>query len=134
VHAGHAVSLVVAAKGLCWLTVLMLELMDHCVKLGAVAPCINAHAMRLHQAELGRTYRPAGERLAASYANFYIANGGIIMPGFQQPEDDERAAAILREVFPDRQVVMVQSSREIVLGGGNIHCITQQQPAAPQCA
>ena len=70
--------------------------------------------------------RAAGERLAASYVNFYIANGAIIAPCFDVPTDAQ-AQAVLQRQFPDRQIVMV-SAREILLGGGNIHCITQQQP------
>lgn len=84
----------------------------------------------LLQAEEGRKHRAVGERLAASYVNFYIANGGIVMPAFGVPEADAAAQAVLQEAFPDRTVVAVQT-REIVLGGGNIHCITQQQPALP---
>jgi agmatine deiminase len=72
--------------------------------------------------------RAAGERLAASYVNFYIANGAIIAPCFGVPTD-EPAQAVLQRLFPDRQIVMVPA-REILLGGGNIHCITQQQPAS----
>ncbi len=68
----------------------------------------------------------AGERLAASYINFYIANGGIVAPRFDDPMD-KPALEVLGRLFPDREVVGV-SSREILLGGGNIHCITQQQP------
>lgn len=71
--------------------------------------------------------RTAGDRLAASYVNFYIVNGGVIMPAFGVKESDDRAQKILQSVFPDRVVVPVQS-REILLGGGNIHCITMQQP------
>ncbi len=70
--------------------------------------------------------RGAGERLAASYVNFYIANGAIIAPCFDVPTD-AAAEEILRGAFRDREVVMVPG-REILLGGGNIHCITQQQP------
>lgn len=70
--------------------------------------------------------RRAGERLAASYVNFYIANGAIIAPAFGV-ETDEVARTLLAGLFPDREIVMVQA-REILLGGGNIHCITQQQP------
>jgi agmatine deiminase len=70
--------------------------------------------------------RTAGERLAASYVNFYAANGAIIAPRFGVPTDAS-AQAVLQSLFPDRQIVMLPA-REILLGGGNIHCITQQQP------
>ena len=71
--------------------------------------------------------RPAGERLAGSYINFYIANGGIIMPQFNDRHDED-ARRKLAELFPKHKIIGLQS-REILLGGGNIHCITQQQPA-----
>ena len=70
--------------------------------------------------------RRAGDRLAASYVNFYIANGGIVMPLFGDAHD-QAAMDLLVRLFPDRTVVGVKS-REILLGGGNIHCITQQVP------
>jgi agmatine deiminase len=72
--------------------------------------------------------RVAGLRLAGSYVNFYIANGGIVMP-LLDTRTDKAAAASLKRMFPDRRVVGVPA-REILLGGGNIHCITQQVPAA----
>jgi len=75
----------------------------------------------------GSKPRTAGERLAASYVNFYIANGGIVMP-LLDPRTDTLAAARLKRLFPARRVVGVRT-REILLGGGNIHCITQQIPA-----
>jgi agmatine deiminase len=74
--------------------------------------------------------RRVGDRMAASYVNFYIANGGIIMPAFGDRVHDALAAQKLASLFPGRRVVQVYS-REILLGGGNIHCITQQEPAAP---
>jgi agmatine deiminase len=70
-----------------------------------------------------------GKRLSLSYVNFYIANGGIVMPAFDVAED-ERAFRIIRDAFPNRRVVQVHA-RDIFLGGGGIHCITQQQPAHP---
>lgn len=76
----------------------------------------------------GSIPRVEGERLAASYVNFYMANGGIVLPLFNDPSD-ELALAKMKEVYPEREVVGVYA-REILLGGGNIHCITQQQPAA----
>ncbi|WP_353859309.1 agmatine deiminase family protein [Azospirillum formosense] len=67
-----------------------------------------------------------GVRLTLSYTNLYIANGGIVMPAFEDPADDE-AFRIVRRAFPDREVVQVPAL-DIVRGGGGIHCITQQQP------
>lgn len=71
--------------------------------------------------------RRAGDRMAASYVNFYLANSRVVMP-LLDPRHDEEAAAILQQAFPEREVVGVQA-REILLGGGNIHCITQQVPS-----
>ncbi len=70
--------------------------------------------------------RVPGERLAASYVNFYISNGHVVMPGFGD-EADEKAREILQELFPTREVVQIYA-RDILIGGGNIHCITQQIP------
>jgi agmatine deiminase len=75
----------------------------------------------------GTVPRRAGDRLAASYVNFYLGNSRIAYP-LLDPRHDEEAAAILRRVFPEREVVGVPA-REILLGGGNVHCITQQVPA-----
>ncbi|KAJ8772217.1 hypothetical protein K2173_027394 [Erythroxylum novogranatense] len=74
--------------------------------------------------------RTANTRLAASYVNFYIANGAIITPQFGDKKWDKEAVRVLSKAFPDHKVVGIEGAREIVLGGGNIHCITQQQPAA----
>jgi agmatine deiminase len=76
----------------------------------------------------GTQPRLAGERLAGSYVNFYLGNSRIVMP-LLDPRHDREAESILRRTFPDREVVGVPA-REILLGGGNIHCITQQVPAA----
>jgi agmatine deiminase len=74
----------------------------------------------------GSKQRRGGDRLAASYVNFYIANRHIVMP-LLDSRTDQRAKTAITRLFPGRQVVGVPS-REILLGGGNIHCITQQQP------
>lgn len=82
--------------------------------------------------------RTAGERLAASYVNFYIANDAIVMPGFAKPgaadslnlsyaASDAKAKNTLKELFPERKIVQIYA-RDILIGGGNIHCITQQIP------
>lgn len=75
----------------------------------------------------GTLPRKEGDRLAASYVNYYTANGGVIVPLFNDP-NDEKAINLLKELYPDRKVVGIYA-REILLGGGNIHCITQQQPS-----
>ena len=75
----------------------------------------------------GTRPRHAGARLAASYVNFYAANGGLIVP-LLDSRHDRSALARLRRVFAGRRVLGVPA-REILLGGGNIHCITQQLPA-----
>ncbi|MBD1555102.1 agmatine deiminase [Pseudomonas typographi] len=75
----------------------------------------------------GSQARTPSARLAGSYVNFLIVNGGVIAPSFDDPLDGA-AKALLQRVFPDHEVVMVPG-RELLLGGGNIHCLTQQQPA-----
>ena len=76
--------------------------------------------------EEGEDEREAGERMAASYVNFYISNGGIILPQFGD-ENDKRAVEILQKCFPERRIYPIDA-RAIIVGGGNIHCITQQIP------
>ena len=70
-----------------------------------------------------------GQPLTLSYINFVFVNGGIIMPGFGEEllEYDKIAKSQLQALFPDRKVVQVMT-RDIIRGGGNIHCITQQMP------
>jgi agmatine deiminase len=68
-----------------------------------------------------------GQRLPASYANFYIVNGLVLVPTFNDA-NDRVALHKLAELFPDRKVVGV-ACRDLVLGLGTIHCMTQQQPA-----
>src|SRR6184192_915450 len=68
-----------------------------------------------------------GQRLPASYANFYIANSCVLVPTFADPAD-ELALSILRDCFPNRRVVGIDS-RELIWGLGTFHCLTQQQPA-----
>ena len=70
--------------------------------------------------------RQPGEVCPASYLNFLIVNGGVIVPQFGD-ENDALALEQLASIFPDKEVVGVDTL-EIVYGGGNVHCITQQQP------
>ena len=67
-----------------------------------------------------------GQRLPASYANFYIANGLVLVPTFNDPADRE-ALAILADLFPGREVVGIHAV-DLVWGLGTLHCMTQQQP------
>lgn len=81
----------------------------------------------LEQTAASGMNRQKGRRLSASYINFYIANGGVVMPVFDDPHDQE-AVTLIQSVFKGKTVIPVRT-REILLGGGNIHCITQQQPS-----
>ena len=76
--------------------------------------------------------RPFGfkrQRVPASYANFLIVNGGVLVPTFRQPGPDARALEVIRGCFPDREVVGVDCYH-LIWGLGTLHCISQQQPAA----
>ncbi|MDF1521359.1 MAG: agmatine deiminase family protein [Trueperaceae bacterium] len=68
-----------------------------------------------------------GHRLAASYANWYVANGVVVVPTYGDP-NDARALDLVRPLFPDRDVLGLRA-RALVTGGGAWHCVTQQQPA-----
>ena len=88
--------------------------------------CITAEELEGYEFEEGEDVREVGERLAASYVNFYISNGGVIVPQFGD-ENDCVAVEILTKLFPERKIYPIYA-RAIIVGGGNIHCITQQIP------
>ncbi len=90
--------------------------------------CITEEELAGFVFEEGEDVRTAGERLAASYVNFYIANGGVLVPQFGD-ENDGQALEILGNLFPERKIIPIYA-RPVIVGGGNIHCITQQIPAA----
>ncbi|MCG3150399.1 MAG: Agmatine deiminase [Verrucomicrobiae bacterium] len=69
-----------------------------------------------------------GQRLPASYANFYIANNVVLLPTYRHKQNDRRAAEILQKHFPTRRVVSIDST-DLIWGLGSFHCLTQQQPA-----
>jgi agmatine deiminase len=73
-----------------------------------------------------------GYRLPASYANLYIANGLVLVPTFNDP-NDRIALDTLARLFPDRKVVGIHAV-DLVLGLGTLHCLTHEQPAAPGSA
>jgi agmatine deiminase len=72
--------------------------------------------------------RPAGKHMGGSYINFYLANGGLVVPLYNDPAD-KAALTTLQALMPERQVVGIKNGREILLGGGMVHCITQQIPS-----
>lgn len=80
--------------------------------------------------EEGEDEREVGERLAASYVNFYFTNNAVLVPQFggENTESDKRAVQILADICKNRKIIPIDA-RAILLGGGNIHCITQQIPA-----
>ena len=68
-----------------------------------------------------------GRRLPASYANFLVINGAVLVPAFRQPRKDAAAVEILAGCFPGREIVPIDCV-DLVLGLGTLHCISQQQP------
>lgn len=88
--------------------------------------CITEEDLQGYEFEEGEDFREVGERLAASYVNFYIANDSVLVPQFGDTNDSV-ALEIIGKCFPTRRVVGIEA-RDILTGGGNIHCITQQIP------
>ncbi len=84
-------------------------------------------ALRIETLPMPRPVWFAGQRLPASYANFYIANKIVLVPTFSDPAD-RTALNTLAALFPDREVIGIPA-RDLVLGLGTLHCMTQQQPA-----
>ena len=91
--------------------------------------CVTEADMANYVFEPGEDARQAGDRLAASYVNFYFTNDAILLPQFggENASSDARAIEIVRKLCPERRIVPI-SARDILLGGGNIHCVTQQLP------
>ena len=89
--------------------------------------CIKEEDLKGYVFAEGEDNRELGERLAASYANFYISNAEVLVPQFGDKKD-KAAIELLSKLMPDRKVTGIYA-RDIIVGGGNIHCITQQIPA-----
>ena len=85
-----------------------------------------AGGLRVVKLPYPRAVMMDGQRLPASYANFYIANGIVIVPTFNDP-NDRVALSTLAELFPSREIVGIHSV-DLVWGLGTLHCLTQQQP------
>ncbi len=67
------------------------------------------------------------QRLPATYANFLIINGAVLYPTYNQPENDQKAAEVLQEAFPDREIVGIDC-RVLIRQHGSLHCVTMQYP------
>lgn len=105
------------------------KIVVHKLPIPDVPVCITAEELKGYIFEPGEDEREAGERLAASYVNFYFSNGAVVMPifGGENESSDQRAVGIMKSLCPKRKVIPVPA-RAILVGGGNIHCITQQIP------
>ena len=84
--------------------------------------------LRVVELPMPRRLEHEGQRLPASYANFYIANKMVLVPTYGHA-NDQRALEILQREFPDRRVIGIDSM-ELIWGLGSFHCISQQEPAA----
>lgn len=105
------------------------KLVVHKLPIPDVPVCITEDEVQGYDFEEGEDMREAGERLAASYVNFYFSNDSVVVPAFggENTASDLRAVEILTRLCPERKVVSIPA-RAILTGGGNIHCITQQLP------
>jgi agmatine deiminase len=101
----------------------------HRLQLARNAP--GAQPLRIVQLPFPRPVMMAGERLPASYANFYIANGTVLVPTFNDP-NDRIALNRLAEAMPAHRVVGVHAV-DLVWGLGTLHCLTQQEPCSSPC-
>ena len=105
------------------------KIIVHKLPVPAVPVCITEDEVAGFDFVEGEDMREAGERLAASYVNFYFSNDSVVLPAFggENTASDAQAAVILAQLCPERRIVQI-SARAILTGGGNIHCITQQIP------
>ena len=85
--------------------------------------------LKIVEVEMSKKRFIPGDDEPSSYINFYIANSAIILPFFGDDTADQNAMKIIKEQFPNRQIECLDG-HDILMGGGNIHCITQQQPKA----
>ena len=105
------------------------KIIVHKLPIPAVPVCISEDEVAGFDFVEGEDMREAGERLAASYVNFYFSNDSVVLPAFggENAASDAQAAVILAQLCPERRIVQIPA-RAILTGGGNIHCITQQIP------
>ena len=101
--------------------------MDNVRRLEAAASVAGAAPLRVVRLPFPRPVVMNGERLPASYANFYIANGAVLVPTFNDP-NDRLALNILSGLMPSHRVIGIHAV-DLVWGLGTLHCLTQQEPA-----
>lgn len=101
----------------------------HKLPIPAHPVCITQHDLDGYTFAPGEDEREVGERLAASYVNFYFTNHSVLLPQFggDNAESDALAMQLMQEWCPDRKIIPIPA-RELIVGGGNIHCLTQQIP------
>jgi len=87
----------------------------------------NGLPLRIVELPMPRYLEHEGQRLPASYANFYIAHGLVLVPTYRDP-NDQNALNILQDELPNHRVIGVDSM-ELIWGLGSFHCISQQEPA-----
>jgi len=102
------------------------EPLQHNLELLRTMTAEDGTPLEIHTLPMPSKIMRDGQRLPASYANFYIANKVVLLPVFHDP-NDRWASAVLQKMFPDRQVVAIDC-RELIWGLGAFHCLTQQQP------
>lgn len=89
----------------------------------------NGRPLRIVELPMPGAVEYEGQRLPASYANFYIANDVVLLPTYRDHKNDSAALKILQELFTDRHVIGIDSTN-LIWGCGSFHCLTQQQPAS----
>ncbi len=101
----------------------------HKLHIPDIPVCVTEHDLSGYVFAPGEDTREVGERLAASYVNFYFTNHAVLLPQFggENAVSDARAVSMMKQLCPDRNIIPIPA-RELLLGGGNIHCLTQQIP------
>ncbi|HEY0298934.1 MAG TPA: agmatine deiminase family protein [Arachidicoccus sp.] len=102
------------------------ELLQHNLKQLQQMRLLNGKQLNIVELPMPDKVEWDGQRLPASYANFYIANKSVIVPTYRCKQDDE-ALDIIQQCFPTRKVVGIDST-EIIWGLGSFHCLSQQEP------
>jgi agmatine deiminase len=104
------------------------ELLDENLQALKKMRLINGKQLNIVELPMPKPVVYDGQRLPASYANFYIANAAVIVPTFRDDKNDQRALDLIGACFSDRKVIGIDST-DIIWGLGSFHCLSQQEPA-----